>query len=77
MSEETERGSPEAFLMQSLFKIADKDGREVPFVLNPHQADIDRSLSGRDIIPKARQLGVSTYVLGRFAAKCLTQQNIR
>ncbi len=76
MTNET-KGSPEAFLMQSLFKIADKDGREVPFVLNPHQLAIDQELSGRDIIPKARQLGVSTYVLGRFAAKCLTQENRR
>lgn len=69
--------SPEAFLIQSMFYIPDKDGNKVKFILNPHQLALDESLSGRDIIPKARQLGVSMYILALFAAECLTKENRR
>lgn len=57
--------------------IADKEGVDVPFVLNSAQARIDDRLSGRDIIPKARQEGVSSYYLARNLAKCLSKRNTR
>ena len=47
------------------------------FLLNPAQASIDHNLTGRDIIPKARQEGVSTYFLARYTVKCLSQRNTR
>jgi len=69
--------SPEAFLIESMFYIPNKNGDKVKFKLNPHQVALDESLSGRDIIPKARQLGVSMYILARFAIECLTKDNRR
>ena len=70
-------GSPWRAVIESLFKIVNKQGETVPMKLNRYQAELDSSLTGRDIIPKARQLGVSSYFIARFVAKCLTQPNRR
>lgn len=67
----------ERFIIESLFNIVDKDGGDVPFHLNAAQATLDNSLTGRDIIPKARQLGISAYFLARYTAKCLSKRNTR
>lgn len=68
--------TPEAAIIQSMFNVIDKDSRRtIPFVLNSAQRQVDENLTGRDIIPKARQRGVSTYFLARFLVKCLSQEN--
>ena len=67
----------ERIIIENLFRVADKDGNDVDFKLNSAQASIDSRFTGRDIIPKARQEGVSTYYLARFAAKCLYKRNTR
>jgi len=69
--------TPEKLIIESLFRIPDKEGNDVDFKLNREQAILDESLSGRDIVPKARQMGISTYVIGRHLAKCLYQRNRR
>ncbi len=69
--------TPEAVLIENMLKIADKDGNDVPFILNPTQRKLDENLTGRDIIPKARQEGVSSYFLARFTIRCLTKRNTR
>lgn len=69
--------SQEAVVIEHLFRIPNKDGIDVDFILNPEQRELDETLTGRDIIPKARQMGVSTYFLGRYLAKCLSQRNRR
>lgn len=52
------------------------DGEKIiPFKLNEAQASLDASITPEHlwhIIPKARQLGISTYVEARFLVKCLT-----
>jgi hypothetical protein len=60
-----------------MFNIVDKDGQDVPFILNHSQARLDAELTGRDIIPKARQLGISQYFLARYLADCLMIRNTR
>jgi hypothetical protein len=60
-----------------MFQIADKEGNDVPFVLNSGQRLVDGSLTGRDLIPKARQRGISAYVLARYLAACLMKRNTR
>jgi len=55
--------------------IANKDGEDVPFLLNPSQAALDAAYTGRDIIPKARQQGFSSYYIARALAKCLSVRN--
>ena len=69
--------TPERLIIESLFRIADKEGNDVDFKLNPAQARLDTYLTGRDIIPKARQEGISSYYLARFTAKCLYKRNTR
>ena len=57
--------------------IADKAGDDVPFILNSAQRELDNNLTGRDIIPKARQEGISAYFLARSTVKCLHKRNTR
>lgn len=69
--------TPEAKIIETLFKVADKKRNDVDFILNPAQRDLDATFTGRDLIPKARQKGISTYYLGRFTAACLMYRNTR
>lgn len=63
--------TPEALIIQSMFRIPNKEGEEVDFILNPAQLAVDEGVCGRDLVPKARQMGISTYYLARNLAKCL------
>lgn len=69
--------TPERLIIESMFMVADKEGRDVEFKLNAAQAKLDAHLTGRDIIPKARQEGISTYYLGRNTVKCMGKRNTR
>lgn len=69
--------TPESFVIENLFSIVDKEGNDVPFKLNGEQRKIDNRLTGRDIIPKFRQPGVSSYFLARATVRCLTKRNTR
>lgn len=70
--------SPIGVAIESFFNVISKnDGLKVRFVLNNTQRFLDASLTGRDLVPKARQEGVSTYVLARFCVRCLTESNIK
>ncbi|KKM04393.1 hypothetical protein LCGC14_1764760, partial [marine sediment metagenome] len=69
--------SDEGYIIENLFHIPDKDGNDVPFKLNPAQRHLDENWGGRDIIPKARQEGVSSYILARYTAACLKKRNVR
>ncbi len=69
--------TPEALIMESMFMVPTKEGEDVNFRLNNEQRQLDNNLTGRDLIPKARQMGVSTYFLGRYLAVCLSKRNRR
>lgn len=69
--------TPERLIIESLFRIPDKEGNDVDFILNREQSELDEALTGRDIVPKARQLGISTYFIGRQLARCLSLRNRR
>ncbi len=69
--------SDEGYITEQMFRIADKEGDDVNFVLNKAQRDLDETLSGRDLVPKARQRGISAYVLARYTVKCLMKRNTR
>lgn len=69
--------SKERLIIESMFRIANKEGEDVDFRLNAEQALLDANLSGRDLVPKARQMGISSYVLARFTAKCMMHRNRR
>lgn len=67
----------ERMVIENMLMIADKDGNDVPFKLNSAQATVDAHLTGRDIIPKARQEGVTSYFLARNTVRCLSKRNTR
>lgn len=69
--------TPEALTIETLFKIVNKAGEDIPFELNEPQKQLDDELTGRDIVPKARQRGVSSYFLGRYVAACIIKRNVR
>lgn len=69
--------SKERLIIESMFRIANKEGLDVDFRLNAEQAQLDAELTGRDLVPKARQVGVSSYILARFTAKCMMYRNRR
>lgn len=65
-------------LIESMFRVVDRSGTAVDFVLNQQQAQLDAEWSRRNLVTKIRQhAGISTYVIGRYVAKCLGEQNRR
>ena len=71
--------SPEArtwreYLMYCFLRIRDKDGRLRKFRLNRAQQDLERTSTKHNIVLKARQLGITTYVATRFFISCITRE---
>lgn len=69
--------TPEADIVEALFRIPTKEGVDVDFILNSAQRKLDENLTGRDLVPKARQEGVSSYYLARYTAACMMYRNVR
>lgn len=69
--------TPEALIIENLLMIADKDGNDVPFRLNTAQQMLDSRLADRNLVPKARQEGISSYVLARSLVKCIGERNMK
>lgn len=69
--------TPESVVMESMFRVVDKEQQDVDFSLNTAQRTIDEKWHRRMILPKARQEGVSTYFLARSTVKCLGKRNTR
>ena len=67
----------ERVAVENLLRIADKEGNDVDFKFNSAQVRVDSGLTGRDLIPKARQMGVSSKFLARYTVACLGQRNTR
>ncbi len=62
------------YLMWAMLRIRDKHGHLRPLVLNRAQQDLERRSTNRNIVLKARQLGVTTYVAARFFISCITRE---
>lgn len=61
--------------IQNYLKITDKEGKVVPFILNPMQKDFIKNLDRYNIILKARQGGFSVCVAGLAIYYAVTQPN--
>ncbi len=57
-----------------MLKIRDKRGHLMALRLNRAQRDLEQSSGQRNIVLKARQLGVTTYVAARFFVSCITRE---
>jgi hypothetical protein len=65
-------------IIEAMFRIVNRQMETVDFALKPQQLLLDAQFSRRNIIPKGRQgAGVSSYMIGRYVAKCLAEQNRR
>jgi hypothetical protein len=62
------------YLMWAMLRIRDKHGHLRPLILNRAQQDLERSSTKRNIVLKARQLGITTYVAARFFINCITRE---
>lgn len=60
-------------LIAGLLKIRNKNGELVPLTLNRAQAEYSRNCTRKNIVLKARQLGITTYVAGRFFIHTITR----
>ncbi|HYE23556.1 MAG TPA: terminase [Clostridia bacterium] len=61
------------FLAVSLLKVRDKDGQLRPLRLNRAQEEFERRRGQANIVLKARQLGMTTWVAGRFFLNTITR----
>ena len=60
-------------LASSLLKVRDRRGRLVELRANPAQLEFERLRGQSNIVLKARQMGISTWVAGRFFLRTITQ----
>ena len=61
------------FLTASMLKIRNKQGRLVPFVANRAQREFANTCTRRNIVLKARQLGITTYIAARYFLNTITR----
>ncbi|MHB8302243.1 MAG: phage terminase large subunit family protein [Acidobacteriaceae bacterium] len=61
------------WLARVLLRVRDRSGKIVPLEANAAQSSYERASGQRNIVLKARQLGISTWVAGRFFLKTVTQ----
>lgn len=61
--------------MNNLYRIVNKQGDSIPFKLNPIQEDVMRNLHSRNLILKARQLGMSTFSILYMTDQAIFNQN--
>jgi hypothetical protein len=59
--------------MEKILRIRDKQGRLAPLVLNRAQREYERCCRRRNIVLKARQLGITTYIAARFFLRTITR----
>jgi len=65
--------TPAACLAQFLLKIRGRGGAIAPLRANRVQTEFERRRGKRNIVLKARQMGLSTWIAGRFFLKTITQ----
>jgi len=68
------RGDPIPWMEQNL-RIRTKDRENIPFLLNPVQLEYCRRRTQRDMILKARQMGMTTVISGLFFADTILHPN--
>lgn len=61
--------------IEKYLTVVTKTNEEVPFVLNPIQANYINAATSKDIILKARQQGFSSLILAVFCADYLLREN--
>jgi len=63
--------------IEGLLEIVSKNGEWVPFRLNAVQARLAKDRRKRTVILKARQMGVTSYIMAENICTCLALDNVR
>jgi len=73
LDKRTTRGSYREVLAESLLMVRNKRGRLVKLATNRAQRDFELKCGSKNIVLKARQMGVSTWVAARFFLNTITR----
>ena len=65
-----------ALLARHLLRVRDRSGGLVPLRANPAQAAFERERGRGNIVLKARQMGMTTWIAGRFFLKTVTARGV-
>ena len=68
--------TPAAALARRLLRIRDRSGAESPLVANAAQRQFEQRRKQHNIVVKARQMGITTWVAGRFFLKTITGRGV-
>lgn len=63
-------------IAEGLLKVRDREGAERPLRANAVQRALEQRLGQRNIVLKARQMGITTWVAGRFFLKTITARGV-
>jgi hypothetical protein len=61
------------WLARALLRVRDRQGKIVPLDANAAQQAYEQRRGAQNIVLKARQMGISTWIAGRFFLKTITQ----
>ena len=61
---------------EGLLRVRDREGVERPLRANAVQRAFERSRGRQNIVLKARQMGITTWVAGRFFLKTITARGV-
>ena len=64
------------WLAQELLKVRDKEGQQRALAANPAQIRFEDQRGRHNIVVKARQMGMTTWVAGRFFLKTITARGV-
>ena len=64
------------WMMEALLRVRDRSGVELPLRANAVQRQFERQRGTKNIVLKARQMGMTTWIAGRFFLKTITQPGV-
>ena len=64
------------WLARDLLRVRDRSGNEIPLEANAAQLRFEQERGQRNIVLKARQMGVTTWVAARFFLKTITTRGV-
>ncbi len=64
------------WLARSLLRVRDREGADRALIANPAQRAFEAARGQRNIVLKARQMGMTTWVAGRFFLKTVTRRGV-
>ncbi len=63
-------------MAEKILRVRDRDGVERPLVANLAQREFEATRGRQNIVLKARQMGITTWVAGRFFLKTITARGV-